>query len=137
MGTIGSLNGTNMLLYIGGTAIAGSKTCEYQLTHSPRETTTKDDGGVESFAEGKRGWNAKTDGLVILPGSGTTFSALFAAWKNRTKVSIKFSTEVSGDKYYTGLGYIKDLSQNAPDNASATYSVSFDGTGDMTETAHT
>lgn len=137
MATTGSLNGTNLLMYVDGTAIAGAKTCDFALTHSPRETTTKADAGYETFAEGKRSWNGKCDGLVILPGSGTTFDGLVAIWNARTKVLLKFSTETSGDKYYDGYGYLKDVSQNDPDNASAGFSCSFEGTGSFTSRTKT
>jgi hypothetical protein len=137
MATTGIINGTNMLLYVDGTAIAGSKTCEFALTHSPRETTVKSDAGYETFGEGKRSWNGKCDGLIALDATGTTFTSLVALWNNRTKVLLKFSTEASGDKYWYGYGYLKDVSQNDPDNTSAGFSCSFEGTGSFTEGSHT
>lgn len=137
MASTDPINGTNMLVYVSGTAIAGSKTCEFTLKHAPRETTTKDSGGWDEKAEGLRSWSGKCDGLVIFGGSGRAFDDLFGYISARQKLHVKFSTEVSGDKYYSGDVYLTDIALTAPDNTSLGYSCSFEGTGELDETAHT
>ena len=137
MATTGVLNGTNMLLYVKGTAIAGASECDFDLTHSPRETTVKSDAGYATFAEGKRSWKANCKGLRVLPGTGTTFSTLVGLWTSRANVTLKFSTETSGDKFYYGTGIISGVKESDPDNASSTFDVTFDGTGSFTEASHT
>jgi len=76
-----------------------------------------------------------------LTGTGnSTYSDLFTAMETRTPLAIVFATAagtapdftisaVAGKSKFTGSGFITSLSMNAPDNESATYSISFEGTG--------
>ena len=135
--TTGVINGTNMLVYLNGTAIAGSKTCEFSLKHAPRETTTKDDAGWDTKAEGLRSWTGKCDGLVAFDASNIGYDDLFGFIAARTKLYVKFSNENTGDNYYHGYVYLTDISMTMPDNTSAGYTCAFDGTGVLTDTVHT
>lgn len=129
MATTGSLNGKLLGVYVDSTMIASAKGCKLTYTHDTRETTTKDDNGVKTIAEGLTSWKVDCDGLVV----ADNFSKLFTAIKARTKVYLSFQSSVSGDYRYRGYAYIASIDQDGPDQQSVTFSASFDGTGALTE----
>lgn len=129
MATSGSINGKLLGVYLDGTIIAKAKGCKLTISHDVRDTTTKDDNGRKTVAEGMTSWKVDADGLV----ADSNFSTLFAAYTNRTKFYLSFQSSVSGDKTYRGYAYMTSLDQDGPDQASTTYTVSFEGTGVLTE----
>jgi len=134
MASTGFVEGTDLLVYWNGTAIAYSKNCTLNMELGNTPTTNKDDSGWEGILPTKRKWSVDGDGLYNYAGS---VSDLFALYNNRSRVSIKFTNNTSGDKYYTGYAYITKLQLSAPDGETATYSFSFGGDGTLAEYAVT
>lgn len=138
MATTGSINGTNLLVYVNGTAIAGAKSCKLTTSHEVRDTTTKSSAGWGEVKEGKRKWTISCDGLVAMDAATTAFDDLYTLLiTNRTKVSLKFSSETSGDAWWHGDAYAESLEMDAPLEDSTTFSASFSGTGVLTQATHT
>lgn len=136
MATTGIVNGTKMLVYVGGVAVSHSTNFTLNLSMETRDATTKDSEGWRDILEGLRSWSI--DGEAMFAFDGTkTFDDFFALYNGRTAATVKFSTEVSGDKYYTGSGYLSNLSQTAGVEESITYSFTFEGTGTLTEGTQT
>lgn len=132
--TTGPLNGTKVLVYVSATAIAGITDCAFDLQHSPREATSKDSAnGSSDFLEGRTSWTGSANSLFAFD-SVYGFQELFAAWKNRTKLTLKWATTDAGNYEYSGQAYITSLSPNFPDQETSTYSVEFQGTGEFSET---
>lgn len=137
MASTDPINGTSLLVYVNGEAIMGSKTCKLSISHDTRDTTTKDSSAWASKAEGLRSWNVSCDGLAVFTGTNYDFNDLLLLISNRTKVSLKFSTEVSGDSYFYGDAYLKTIDLDASVEDSTAYSAAFDGTAILTKAAHT
>lgn len=138
MATTGSINGTNLLVYVNGTAIAGSRSCTLTTSHEVRDTTTKASAGWGEVKEGKRSWSVSCEGLVAMDASTTAFDDLYTLLiTNRTSVSLKFSSEASGDAWWHGMAMATDFSMEAPLEDSTTFSASFNGTGVLTQVTHT
>ena len=131
MATTGIVNGTDLLVYVGGTAITHSTSCTFSVNHSTREATTKDSSGYKEVLEGLRDWSVDADGMTALDAT-EGFEELYTAWVNRTALTVKFGTAASGDQVYTGTAYITSLSVDAGTEESSTFSVSFEGTGSIT-----
>lgn len=131
MATAGVINGKLLGVYHDGTLVASSKSCKLTVSHEARDTFTKDDSGWKTVADGARSWKVDCDGLVNA--SSNSFSTLFALVTNRTEVTLSFQSSVSGDKHYRGRGYITSLDQSADNEASVSFSASFDGDGPLTE----
>jgi len=129
MATTGSINGKLLGVYVDGTIIAKAKGCKLTISHDVRDTTTKDDNGRKTVAEGMTSWKVDCDGLVV----DSNFSTLFALYTGRTKVYLSFQSSVSGDKTYRGWAYITSLDQDGPDQTSTSFSASFEGSGVLTE----
>jgi len=129
MATTGSINGKLLGVYVDGTIIAKSKGCKLTISHDVRDTTTKDDNGRKTIAEGMTSWKVDCDGLVV----SDNFSDLFALYTGRTEVTLSFQSSVSGDYHYRGRAYIASLDQDAPDQTSTSFTASFEGSGILTE----
>ena len=127
------VNGTNLLVYVGGTAIAGSKTCKLTLSHDGRDTSTKDDSGYKTGAEGMRSWSVSCDGMVAFDASNYAPDDMSNLIINRTKVYLKFGGVTSGQYYWQGYAYLKSFDIDAGTEDSVTYSASFDGTGTVSQ----
>ena len=121
------INGTNLLVYIDGTAVAGSKTCKLSVKHDTRDCTTKDSAGWEKRGNGKRSWTISCDGLVAFDASNKGIDDLFGYVTSREQLSLKFSTTTSGDSYWYGEAFIDSLDIDAGNEESVGYSASFSG----------
>jgi len=130
MATTGNINGTNLLVYIGGTAIGCATSSSISLNMSTIDTTCKDSAGWTDGIAGLRDWSIDTEALTQFDAT-YGFNDLVTAWKNRTLVTVRFSTNVTGDEYFEGTAYITSLSEDAPMEDVTTFSVSFTGVGEL------
>lgn len=131
MATTGPFNGTNLLVYAAGTAIAYTTSCTLNTNVAMIDVTSKDSGGDTDNLPGLRDWSIDAEGFVALD-STTNAEYLDGLRTGRTKVMLKFSTNTSGDGYWHGYAYITSLSISAPMEDKVTFSASFAGTADLT-----
>ena len=129
--TTGTIDGSDLLLYAGGTAVAHSTSCSVSGKTNFREITTKDSNSRAEFRPTITDWSAAVEGLVAYDDT-YGFDELQAAWRNKTALTLKLSTEVTGDSILTGTAYIESIEKGAPNGDNVTYNVSFRGTGDLT-----
>ena len=143
----GQLNGTELGVYIGGTLIAYSTSATLNINHSPRSTSNKEDGGWETSMEGYRNWDVSCDALYAwLDPAGSaisnkTLSDLFTAYiATRASFTLTFgSTTTTGIGWtkYEGDAWLTSASLSAPNEDTSTFSVSFQGSGALTQTIDT
>ena len=139
----GQLNGTELGVYIGGTLVAYSTSATLNINHSPRSTSNKEDGGWETAMEGYRTWDVSCDALYAwLDPTGSaisneTLSEIFTGYiHTRASFSLTFGTTgaTTGDTKYVGDAWLTSASLSAPNEDTATFSVSFQGSGVLTQT---
>jgi len=139
----GQLNGTDLGVYVGGTLVAYSTNATINMNHSPRSTTNKESGGWEENMEGLRNWDVSCDALYAwLDPSGSaisneTLSEIFTGYlATRASFTLTFgvTTSGTGDTKYTGTAWLTSASLTAPLEDTATFSVSFQGSGALTQT---
>ena len=139
----GILNGTDLKVYDGSTLIAYATNATININHSPRSISNKESGGWEENMEGMRNWDISVDAMYAWltatgdPIGGKTLSELFTSYiDTRAKMSVTFGVTTSGtaDTKYTGDVWMTSASLTAPLEDSATYSASFQGTGQLTQT---
>jgi len=130
--TAGIINGTDLLIYIGGTKIYHSTNHSLNLGMSPRDATTKDSAAWKALLGGLRNWSISGDALMAMD-AAYGYSELQAVLIARTAVTVKFSSEVAGDYYWSGsaLLTVLDLEAGTEDNASMSYTL--EGTGALTQ----
>jgi len=138
----GSINGTNLGVYVDGVLIGFSTSATINVNQSLRSTSSKASGGWEENMEGIRNFDVSTDALYLYTNAdGSTVTEvtedeLYLHIHNRTSFTLKFGvgTTASGDVNYTGTAFVTSISVSAPMEDTATYSVSFQGSGALTQT---
>ena len=119
--------GKNLILAIGNTPLAASKSCRVSKSKSFIEVASPTASTWESFIPSKKGWSMSADCLI---GTMEAYKTLDAAWKNDTALTIRFyNTEY--DENETGTAYIENLELTASNGSLATMSVSLKGSGEL------
>lgn len=137
------INATNYVLKIstdGGTtfnALAELQNATLSTSMETRDTTTKDSAGWRELGEGLRQWSMTGSGLVVFAPSGSMLAPddVFTLLGNRTKVTLQFTTANTGDYEWEGDAYVTELSLEGGTEDNLTFSVTFEGTGPLTQAA--
>lgn len=138
------------MLYI-DTAVEGSQTPTYTpqaaatshtitYTGETKERVTKDtaNGAYSEKKVTKLGVSIKCEALVSF-GNSAGYDKLLSYMKDRKVVKLKygFSQEQAGDKYEEGMFIITSLEQTSAAGEDATYSATFENSGEVTTTSKT
>jgi predicted secreted protein len=128
------INGTNLTIKVGGVALLKATTASIELSVDLPDATTKDSAGWSEFFAGVRGFTLSSDGLVdYATDAKVETDELVALLIARTAVAVEFSTATSGDMKLNGNAFITSISQTADMESPAGFSVSFQGTGALTQ----
>lgn len=128
-GSTGIIKGSIMRVYVDDAAVAKATDCSIEFSANEITISHKDISGSWSASDyGELNATVSTSALYA-DGDGETFNDLWTAFIAGTKVGIKFSTEVEDDVYYYGDFLVTNLSINAPNNESVTYTASFKSDG--------
>ena len=138
------LNGTELKVYSSGTTnlVAFAQNCTLNVNHSPREITNKESAGNKEILEGLRDFSLDVDGAyawtnaagaALTNGADDLLQTNLLA--NRLKVDFIFGdTASTHDVSYAGSGYITSMSFTGGTEDTATYSLTIEGTGALTQT---
>ena len=123
------IHGENLIVAVGGTPLAASKSCNVSKSQSFIEVAAPTAGRWESFVPQKLGWKITADCLM---GTMEAYKTLDAAWKAGTALTIRFyDTEYNENE--TGTAYIENLDLTASKGSLAKMSVSLKGSGPLSE----
>jgi len=143
------INGTDLLLYYSTdegstwTALAHATSHSISYSMATREVSDKASGTAKKIAPGRTSFSGSADGLVTYV-AGCDYHTLLDFIKNRTMLKIASAqddglgepdsdTVATGtNAYYTGDIYLTSVDITASDDDNTTYSVSFEGNGDLT-----
>ena len=137
------LNGTELKVYSTGTTnlVAFAQNCTLNVNHSPREITNKESAGYKEILEGLRDFSIDIDGAYAWTNAGGTAltdgvdDVLEANVLNaRQPVNFIFGDTSTSDISYSGKGFITSVSITGGTEDTATYSLSIEGTGVLTQT---
>jgi TP901-1 family phage major tail protein len=133
--TTGVINGTDLLVYIDATHTIGySTTCSLALNADMRDTSNKDSAGWKAVLPGMKNWTVSCDALVIMTKSTYNLSYMMGLIVNKTLVNLQFATANAGDVIFAGTAYVTSCNLSAANEANATMSISFQGTGALSVT---
>jgi predicted secreted protein len=132
MATTGKFNGTLLNVYLDNVIIGCATSSELSVNVDLADATCKDDGGWADHIHGLRDWSVSTDGLVSYNGTNN-IGDLYTLLSGRTSVSLKFTTNVTGDLVFSGTASVASISVSAEMEAAVTYSVEFTGKGPLTK----
>ena len=137
------LNGTELKVYSSGTTnlVAFAQNCTLTVNQSIREITNKESAGFKESLEGLRDFTIDVDGAYAwtdASGSALTNGADDLLQTNvlgtRQAVSFIFGdTAATSDVSYSGSGFITSVSLTGGTEDTATYSITIEGTGQLTQ----
>jgi len=137
------LNGTELKVYSAGTTnlVAFAQNCTLNVNHSPREITNKESGGFKEILEGLRDFSIDVDGAYawtnaagVALTNGVDDTLETNVLNARQAVTFIFGdTATTSDVSYSGSGYITSVSMTGGTEDSATFSLSIEGTGVLTQ----
>jgi len=130
MATTGKINGKDMLLYLGGTAISHSETCSLNFTQGEVPVTTKDSANWEEILPGVRSWTMDCNGMVALDAT-YGLDEFYALMNSQASATLKFATDDAADRFWSGTAYITGVTEEAPNETGVSFSISFKGTGKL------
>jgi predicted secreted protein len=129
------INGTNLVIKVGGVPLLRATTASLEISVDMPDATTKDSAGWAEFFAGVRSWTLSSDGLVNYANSlnGVETDELVGMLIARTAVTVEFATSTTGDMKLSGSAFVTSISQTADMESPSGYSVSFQGTGALTQ----
>jgi predicted secreted protein len=142
MATTGVFNGTSLVVLIGSEVVAHATSCSLSFSVDLPDSTDKQSEGWTNHIGGVKSWSLTTDGLATVDPAATasyyTTGELMTAIATRTPVTVKFTTvsgttPVTGDLIWSGSAFIESMDITADMESPVTYSVSFTGTGALTQ----
>lgn len=125
------MNGTLLGVYVGSTLVAHATEGSISLSMDTRDATTKGSGGSRDLLEATKSGTISVSALYA-DDAAYGVTDLMGAWSSRSILAVKFSTEVSGDSYWSADAYITSLEVNAGMEDNVTYSATFELTGTIT-----
>ena len=135
------VNGSNMLLYVGGKAIGHCTTHTCTMNSETKERAVKPAASVTSLVTGLYKEKGITGLSISLSAEGLAFNgeteggyaALLAAWKAGESVVCKcMARGVAPSPYLEGKFVIASLERTDPAQDDSTYSVSLENDGEPT-----
>lgn len=129
------INGTNLVIKVGGNPIVRATTASLEISVDMPDATTKDSAGWAEFFAGVRSWTLSSDGLVNYANvtNGVETDELVGMLIARTAVTVEFATSTTGDMKLSGSAFVTSISQTADMESPSGYSVTFQGTGALTQ----
>ncbi len=138
MATEGTFNGTLMQVLTSSDGTSWVElnhfiSASFSLSHSPRSTTSNQSGGWETKAEGMRSGSLSGEALYAEDATNG-YTQLRTLLKNRTLTYVRYTSDVSGDKYEQGQGYFTQVEKsNGGPEETMTYSFEFEFSGEPTQ----
>lgn len=112
--------------------IGGQRGASFEISRDTIETSAKGTGISRTYIAGLASWSVSCDALMI---DNINSFELFrnALLNDDAEVVLRIKI---GDTMYEGSAVITSYSLDAPYDAEATYSVSFQGSGTLTQVSH-
>lgn len=136
--------GKDLMLFVDGKAIALATSCKIAISAETIDTQSKDSGIWNEKDVKKLGWNCSSDNVFSADKDANSYDKLFALMVATNPVEIAFGIPSNKaneypdggwllpDKPYKGMAIITSLDATASDGDKATFSISFEGTGVLT-----
>ena len=129
------MNGTAVLVTIGGTEINLLTECSISLSTELRDITNKESSGWKQSLAGLRSGSIN---FSLLHDEANVFGTeqLWSAFTSNTaQASVKFTTEQQGDYEFDAAGWVTSLEMNAGTEDNVTTSGTIELDGEITYTA--
>lgn len=144
MATTGIINGTNFRIYLnlgsGLTAVAYATNCTADFSRDLRESVTKDSTGGgqtgwRTIRPGQKSATISGEGLMAFDADSNAnlkpITDLFSTFNDGDSIAWRFTTDVSGDQFLSGSGYLTALNLGAGAEEDVTYSFTIEVDGSV------
>ena len=134
MPSTGIVSGTILRVYVGGNAVAYATEGNFSISREFTEQLHKDNtsSGWTDRSPHTKSATITVSALYADDAASSNFNELFTAWNDGTSLTVKISTEVTGDDEWSGSYYCESLELNAADKDDASYSATFISSGAIT-----
>ena len=123
-------NATLLGVYVEDTLVAAAQDVSVSMSVETIDVTTKDSAGYRELLGGLRSASFSVNGLIDYTESTNESTAdLATTLLARTAVTLKFSTEVTGDQSVSAEAICTSLELSGGTEDTATYSATFEATG--------
>lgn len=129
--TVGPLNASALLIYLGGNLVAHTTDINLKFDNALVDATTRNSSGWKETIAGLRSWSLSVTGVIAFDDT-TGWMAFVQGIANRSLFTVKFSTGITGDYYFQGNARIQATSAAAKMEATATFTGTIEGTGPLT-----
>tara|TARA_R100001230_G_C5684340_1_gene192657 strand:- start:742 stop:1140 length:399 start_codon:yes stop_codon:yes gene_type:complete len=126
------VNGTNLIITLGGTAIANAQEVSLSLNHDVIDVTTKDSAGNRELIPGQKSGSMSCSGLQEFSGSNG-IKALTSTFNSGAQVTLVFDQVATGGETFTSGGILTSLEISGGTDDAPTYSASFELSGPITK----
>ena len=140
-----SVLGKDLMLFVGGKALALATSCKLSISAETIDTQSKDSGIWAEKDIKQLSWNGSSENLFSADDKVSGYDTLLDWMLNRQPVEAKFGIPANANAdgvpaagwtlpaaSYSGNVLITNLELNAPDGDKATFSATFEGTGKLT-----
>ena len=121
-------NGTLIKLYDGSTPIALLTSSDMNLQREMLDVTNKDSQNWKQSIVGVKSYTFSGE-IFNDPSETYNLEDLYTKWEAGTLITMKLSSEIGGEKKFTGTVYITSISVATPANQPSTVTIEFEGTG--------
>jgi hypothetical protein len=132
MPTTGIVEGNIMLLFVDGESIGCTTDANFDFSRELIEAVCKDNGGARQIKLGGTSGNFGVSGLWKFD-AAYGIEDIVDAWLAGTLVTVRWSTNVTGDFYLEADCYITSISGSASVNDNVTFDATFEITGTITK----
>ena len=124
MATTGTVEGNLVGVYINSSLIACATNASLSISNDMIDVTCKDSDGARAVLPGVQNIQISVEGLTAYNNHGR--SELIDAAIDKTELTLKFGSGVSGDPYVQVDGYISSFEESAGVNDVTTFSATFE-----------
>ncbi len=132
MPSTGAMNGTAILLKVGGVTVAKLKSNSFKVERASIDVSNKDSGGWKESIYGQGSGGFDFDGVFDEAGTWG-FDEAYAAMVAKTTLTILYTSSIVGDKTYGGTCILKSITSTAPMEDAVTFSGTLELTGAPTQ----
>lgn len=124
--------GVNVLVKVGTKAIGGQSGATLNRSANVIETTDKTSGGWITKVPGFKEWSVECDAFFVIGDTG--YADLSTAFHTGGEVDVEIATGTgAGHVKWTGKAIVTDLPFEFGTDDAVTFSVTLDGSGELTE----
>lgn len=123
------IHGGKTIVYLGGVAIAGAKSCEVRTSCDVIEKASSTQANAKEYIPGRTSWKV-TCSFLVVGNSAKTYLQ-----KKGTVVTLLIETDGVNDSTMSGQAIVTGASFSAPKGSLSSGSIEFLGTGELSNSA--